>query len=99
MKEYVVYVKYFGIFEIKMVLGGFIIRRFLGLWMLIMKSLGLVLVVVLGMWLGKEGLLVYVVCCCVNLFIKLFLSINNNEGMYVGLGCCLVGGKLIWDIV
>ena len=32
------------------------------------------------MWLGKEGPLVHVACCCANLFIKLFPNINNNEG-------------------
>lgn len=32
------------------------------------------------MWLGKEGPLVHVACCCANLFIKLFPTINNNEG-------------------
>ena len=33
------------------------------------------------MWLGKEGPLVHVACCCANLFTKLFPNINNNEGM------------------
>src|SRR5262249_44105887 len=32
------------------------------------------------MWLGKEGPLVHVACCCANLFIKLFPNINSNEG-------------------
>jgi chloride channel 3/4/5 len=31
------------------------------------------------MWLGKEGPLVHVACCCANLFMKLFPSINGNE--------------------
>ncbi|KAK4202663.1 putative chloride channel protein [Triangularia verruculosa] len=79
VKEYAVYAKHSGIPEIKTVLGGFIIKRFLGLWTLITKSLGLVLAVASGMWLGKEGPLVHVACCCANLFIKLFPSINNNE--------------------
>ena len=33
------------------------------------------------MWLGKEGPLVHVACCCANLFMKLFGSINGNEGI------------------
>jgi chloride channel 3/4/5 len=33
------------------------------------------------MWLGKEGPLVHVACCCANLFMKLFDNINSNEGM------------------
>ncbi|KAK4230820.1 putative chloride channel protein [Podospora fimiseda] len=79
VREYAVYAKHSGIPEIKTVLGGFIIRRFLGVWTLITKSLGLVLAVASGMWLGKEGPLVHVACCCANLFIKLFPNINNNE--------------------
>lgn len=39
-----------------------------------------VLAVSSGMWLGKEGPLVHVACCCANVFIKLVSNINNNEG-------------------
>ncbi|KAH8894920.1 voltage gated chloride channel [Thozetella sp. PMI_491] len=77
--EYALYAKHSGIPEIKTVLGGFVIRHLLGGWTLITKSLGLVLAVSSGMWLGKEGPLVHVACCCASLFIKLFPSINNNE--------------------
>ncbi|KAK3357146.1 chloride channel protein 5 [Lasiosphaeria hispida] len=79
VKSYAIYAKHSGIPEIKTVLGGFIIRRFLGIWTLITKSLGLVLAVASGMWLGKEGPLVHVACCCANMFTKLFPNINNNE--------------------
>ncbi|KAF6806836.1 H(+)/Cl(-) exchange transporter 3 [Colletotrichum sojae] len=79
VKEYGIYAKHSGIPEIKTVLGGFIIRKFLGSWTLITKSLGLCLAVGSGMWLGKEGPLVHVACCCANLFIKLFANINENE--------------------
>ncbi|KAK3401060.1 chloride channel [Sordaria brevicollis] len=79
VKEYAIYAKHSGIPEIKTVLGGFVIRRFLGIQTLVTKSLGLVLAVASGMWLGKEGPLVHVACCCANVFIKLFPSINNNE--------------------
>ncbi|KAK4123619.1 hypothetical protein N657DRAFT_596230 [Parathielavia appendiculata] len=79
VKEYAIYAKHSGIPELKTVLGGFVIRRFLGVWTLITKSLGLILAVASGMWLGKEGPLVHVACCCANLFTKLFPSINNNE--------------------
>jgi len=61
------------------VLGGFVIRHFLGAWTLVIKSLGLCLAVASGMWLGKEGPLVHVACCCANLFMKLFDGINGNE--------------------
>ncbi|KAI0128345.1 chloride channel protein 5 [Xylariales sp. AK1849] len=79
VKEYAIHAKHSGIPEIKTVLGGFIIRRFLGAWTLVTKSLGLVLAVASGMWLGKEGPLVHVACCCANLFIKLFPNVNGNE--------------------
>lgn len=60
-------------------LGGFVIRRFLGAWTLAVKSIGLCLAVASGMWLGKEGPLVHVACCCANVCMKLFPSINGNE--------------------
>jgi hypothetical protein len=40
--EYALYAKHSGIPEIKTVLGGFVIRRFMGTWTLVIKSLGLV---------------------------------------------------------
>ncbi|KAG5925113.1 hypothetical protein E4U42_004479, partial [Claviceps africana] len=79
VQEYAIYAKHSGIPEIKTVLGGFVMRRFLGTWTLITKSMGLVLAVASGMWLGKEGPLVHVACCCANLFIKLFPNVRNNE--------------------
>ncbi|KAF2972531.1 hypothetical protein GQX73_g970 [Xylaria multiplex] len=45
VKEYAIYAKHSGIPEIKTLLGGFVIRRFLGGWTLITKSLGLCLAV------------------------------------------------------
>ncbi|KAF2456541.1 chloride channel [Lineolata rhizophorae] len=76
---YAIYAKHSGIPEIKTVLGGFIIRRFMGAWTLLIKSLGLCLSVASGLWLGKEGPLVHVACCCANLFMKMFENINGNE--------------------
>ncbi|KFA46557.1 hypothetical protein S40293_08415 [Stachybotrys chartarum IBT 40293] len=79
VQEYAIHAKHSGIPEIKTVLGGFVIRGFFSTWTLITKSLGLVLAVGSGMWLGKEGPLVHVACCCANLFIRLFPNINRNE--------------------
>lgn len=42
VREFSTYAKHSGIAEIKTVLGGFVIRRFLGSWTLIVKTLGLV---------------------------------------------------------
>ncbi|CAG9996588.1 unnamed protein product [Clonostachys byssicola] len=79
VQDYSIWARHSGIPEIKTVLGGFVIRRLLGPWTLITKSLGLVLACASGMWLGKEGPLVHVACCCANLFIKFFPSLNGNE--------------------
>ncbi|OBT86110.1 hypothetical protein VE02_05410 [Pseudogymnoascus sp. 03VT05] len=79
VKTYAIYAKHSGIPEIKTVLGGFVIHKFLGGWTLLVKSVGLCLAVASGMWLGKEGPLVHVACCCANLFMKFFSNINNNE--------------------
>ncbi|KAF4591586.1 Chloride channel, voltage gated [Ophiocordyceps camponoti-floridani] len=79
VQEYALHAMHSGIPEIKTVLGGFVIRRFLGTWTLVIKSIGLVLAVGSGMWLGKEGPLVHVACCCAGLFIKLFSNIRDNE--------------------
>lgn len=32
------------------------------------------------MWVGKEGPLVHVACCCANILMKAFDTLNNNEG-------------------
>ncbi|MDI1488914.1 MAG: chloride channel [Ramalina farinacea] len=79
VQRYATYAKHSGIPEIKTVLGGFVMRRFMGGWTLLTKSLGLCLAVASGLWLGKEGPLVHVACCCANLFMKLSPSLNENE--------------------
>ncbi|KAF2714616.1 chloride channel protein 3 [Pleomassaria siparia CBS 279.74] len=79
VREYSTYAQHSGIAEIKTVLGGFVMRRFLGVWTLIVKTLGLCLAVASGLWLGKEGPLVHVACCSANLFMKLFGNVNGNE--------------------
>jgi chloride channel 3/4/5 len=79
VNRFSLFAKQSGIPEIKTLLGGFVIKRFLGPWTLLVKSLGLCLAVSSGMWLGKEGPLVHVACCCANLFMKLFEPINQNE--------------------
>lgn len=79
VNEFAPYARQSGIPEIKTVLGGFIMRRFMGMWTLVVKSLGLCLAVASGLWLGKEGPLVHVACCCANLLMKLSPSLNDNE--------------------
>lgn len=79
VKQYAFYAKHSGIPEIKTVLGGFVIRHFMGAWTLIIKSLGLCLSVASGLWAGKEGPLIHVACCCANLIMKPFDSLSSNE--------------------
>ncbi len=79
VKHFSTYAKQSGIPEIKTVLGGFVIRRFLGTWTLIIKSIGLTLAVSSGMWLGKEGPFVHLACCCANIIMKPFESLSQNE--------------------
>lgn len=43
VKRYAVYARHSGIPEIKTVLGGFVMRRFMGPWTLVIKSIGLVI--------------------------------------------------------
>lgn len=42
VRKFAVHAKHSGIPEIKTVLGGFVIKRFMGAWTLLIKSLGLV---------------------------------------------------------
>lgn len=42
VKKYAIYAKHSGIPEIKTVLGGFVMQKFLGGWTLLIKSFGLV---------------------------------------------------------
>ena len=79
VKNYSPYAKQSGIPEIKTVLGGFVMKRFLGGWTLLTKSLGLCLAVASGLWVGKEGPLVHVACCCANIIMKPFPSLSQNE--------------------
>ncbi|KAI0221534.1 hypothetical protein L0F63_001426, partial [Massospora cicadina] len=77
-------VKYYaagsGIPEVKTILGGFVMRGFLGLQTLWVKGVGLTLVVSSGMSLGKEGPLVHIACCVGNVLCRVFQKYNYNEG-------------------
>jgi len=68
-----------GIPEIKTILGGFIIRGYLGKWTLLIKSIGMMLSTSAGLILGKEGPFVHVACCCGNIFSYLFPKYGKNE--------------------
>jgi chloride channel 3/4/5 len=60
VKHYATYAKHSGIPEIKTVLGGFVMRRFMGPWTLVIKSLGLVRAAFVGCYLADIS---SVPCC------------------------------------
>jgi chloride channel 3/4/5 len=68
-----------GVPEVKTILGGFVIRGFLGIQTLWVKAVGLALVTSSGMNLGKEGPLVHIACCLGNVLCRLFKKYNTNE--------------------
>ncbi|CAI2169908.1 3629_t:CDS:10 [Funneliformis geosporum] len=68
-----------GIPEVKTILGGFVIRKFLGWWTLIIKSIGVCLVVASSLCLGKEGPLIHLACCCGNIIPRVFPKFRYNE--------------------
>lgn len=73
--------RFSGITEIKTILSGFIIKGLLGFKTLIFKAIGLILVVGAGLWIGKEGPLVHVACCCANITMMLFPQLYHNEAI------------------
>lgn len=68
-----------GVPEVKTILSGFIIRKFLGTRTLICKATSLVLAIASGMALGKEGPYVHLSTCVGNICCRLFKKINRNE--------------------
>ncbi|TPX50469.1 hypothetical protein SeLEV6574_g00870 [Synchytrium endobioticum] len=68
-----------GIPEVKTILGGFVIRGFLGGWTLLIKTLGLILSVGSGLSVGKEGPYVHLACCLGNILPRMFDKYANNE--------------------
>jgi chloride channel 3/4/5 len=68
-----------GIGEIKVILSGFVIKKFLGGWTLLIKCVGLVLSVGSGLSIGKEGPAIHVACCVSNVVSRLFSKYASNE--------------------
>ncbi|KAI8822386.1 putative voltage-gated chloride channel [Fimicolochytrium jonesii] len=68
-----------GTAEVKTILGGFIIKGFLGIRTLVIKTIGLPLMVASGLAVGKEGPMIHVACCIANVFPRLFPKYWKNE--------------------
>lgn len=77
--EYAPYASQSGIPEMKTILSGFNIPGFMGFWTLIVKSLSLCLAAASALWLGKEGPLVHVACCCANIAMRSHTFLRENE--------------------
>ncbi|KAJ2700397.1 hypothetical protein H4218_002030 [Coemansia sp. IMI 209128] len=77
--EYAPYAAGQGIAEIKTIMSGFMMRKFLGLRTLCIKCVGIVLSVASGLSLGKEGAMVHIACCCSNVFARVFKRVKGNE--------------------
>ncbi|KAJ3024432.1 UNVERIFIED_CONTAM: hypothetical protein HDU68_008164 [Siphonaria sp. JEL0065] len=70
-----------GISEVKTILGGFVIRGFLGVRTLIVKIFGLIFSVASGITVGQQGPLVHVSNCIGNIYCRFFPKYANNEGL------------------
>uniref|UniRef100_A0AC35EV14 Chloride channel protein n=1 Tax=Panagrolaimus sp. PS1159 TaxID=55785 RepID=A0AC35EV14_9BILA len=68
-----------GIAEIKCIMSGFVIRRFLGIRTFIGKTFGIILSSASGLSLGKEGPAVHVSSCIGNVVSRWFPKYSKNE--------------------
>ncbi|CDH57436.1 clc channel [Lichtheimia corymbifera JMRC:FSU:9682] len=68
-----------GIPEVKVILAGFVIKGFLGIKTLFVKSVGMIFSTSSGLNCGKEGPFVHLACSAGNIFCRLFRKFNKNE--------------------
>ncbi|KAK9476328.1 chloride channel [Lipomyces japonicus] len=69
-----------GVAEVKTILSGFVIKKFLGSYTLFIKSIALVLSISSGLNVGKEGPYVHIAACVGNIACRFFTKFNNNDG-------------------
>lgn len=77
------WIRQLGIPEIKLIVLGlnYNVDEYLGVYTLGHKVAGLMMVVLLGLWLGREGPLVHVLCCIFNVMCQLGLKRDANEAI------------------
>ncbi|KAG0213502.1 hypothetical protein BGX33_002867 [Mortierella sp. NVP41] len=79
VKTFAPYAEGSGIPEVKTILGGFVIRHYLGAETLVIKTVTLVLSTAAGLSLGKEGPLLHISCCIGNILPRIFPKFKKNE--------------------
>ncbi|KAG9067227.1 hypothetical protein KI688_012009 [Linnemannia hyalina] len=79
VKTFAPYAEGSGIPEVKTILGGFVIRHYLGVETLVIKTVTLVLSTAAGLSLGKEGPLLHISCCIGNILPRIFPKFKKNE--------------------
>ena len=82
-----------GIPQVKTILGGFVIKNFLGLRTLVAKMFGLALADASSLCLGKEGPLVHLACCVANIFCRFLPKYSQNQANKRGIlsAACAAG--------
>ncbi|KAH9929594.1 Cl-channel protein [Epithele typhae] len=68
-----------GISEIKCIIGGFVMKGFLGFSTFFIKSVTLPLVIASGLSVGKEGPSVHFACCIGNVIAGLFKGFSGSQ--------------------
>lgn len=106
VKVYAPYAAGSGISEIKCIIGGFVMKGFLGFWTLLIKSICLPLAIASGLSVGKEGPSVHYATCVGNVISRFFdkykqsasktreiLTASSGTGVAVAFGSP-IGGVL-----
>ncbi|KAI8841644.1 chloride channel [Chytriomyces cf. hyalinus JEL632] len=69
-----------GIAEVKTILGGFVIRGYLGFQTGIAKAVGLIFALASGISIGQQGPFVHIACAIGNIYSRFFPKYATNEG-------------------